>query len=208
MNHFFDTFPTPFGVFSVAVDANGAITATAFGDAAQLRTRLGYCNLIGDKTRTAPGREHVLAYFAGDRHDFALPLAPRGTEFQQRVWAALRAIPHGETRTYGQIAAQLGNPAAARAVGRANATNPICVIVPCHRVIGADGSLTGFAFGGKLKRRLLEHEGAPARCAAQRLRPDGGAHPPPSVSTVGNGGAHAGGCAAITTFVTLARPPG
>jgi methylated-DNA-[protein]-cysteine S-methyltransferase len=104
----------------------------------------------------------VLAYFAGERRDFALRLAPRGTEFQQNVWAALRTIPYGETRTYGQIAAQLGNPAASRAVGRANATNPICVIVPCHRVIGADGSLSGFAFGEHLKRRLLQLEGARA----------------------------------------------
>jgi methylated-DNA-[protein]-cysteine S-methyltransferase len=75
------------------------------------------------------------------------------------VWAALATIPFGETRSYGQIAAALGNPGASRAIGRANATNPICLFVPCHRVIGADGSLTGFAFGEDIKRQLLAHEG-------------------------------------------------
>jgi methylated-DNA-[protein]-cysteine S-methyltransferase len=114
---------------------------------------------MDDKARTGAARNQVLAYFAGRRREFDLQLAPPGTPFQQRVWALLRAIPYGETRTYGQIATQLGNPAAARAVGRANATNPICVIVPCHRVIGASGALTGFAFGNDLKRRLLELEG-------------------------------------------------
>jgi len=88
-----------------------------------------------------------------------VPLAPIGTEFQKRVWDALCAIPVGETRGYAQLAGQLGSPQAARAVGRANATNPICLFVPCHRVIGADGSLTGFAFGEDIKRKLLEHEG-------------------------------------------------
>ena len=91
---------------------------------------------------------------------FTLKLAPSGTPFQQGVWAALQRIPFGESRSYGQIATELGNPGASRAVGRANATNPIALIVPCHRVIGSDGSLTGFAFGEDIKRRLLAHEGA------------------------------------------------
>jgi methylated-DNA-[protein]-cysteine S-methyltransferase len=160
MTHFYQKFTTPFGPFSIAVDATGAVIATAFGDSTRLGSRLGVCHLMDDKHLCAPAREQVLAYFAGARRDFALRLAPAGTDFQKRVWAALQAIPFGETRTYGQIAAQLGQPAAARAVGRANATNPICVIVPCHRVIGADGSLTGFAFGEAIKRRLLELEGA------------------------------------------------
>ena len=89
-----------------------------------------------------------------------MKLAPCGTPFQQSVWTALQRIPFGETRSYGQLATELGNPGAARAVGRANATNPIALIVPCHRVIGSDGSLTGFAFGEDIKRRLLAHEGA------------------------------------------------
>ena len=99
-------------------------------------------------------------YLRGDRRDFSLRLAVAGTSFQQRVWAELRKIPHGRTATYGEIAAALGKPGASRAVGRANATNPICVIVPCHRVIGANGSLTGFAYGEDLKRKLLKLEGA------------------------------------------------
>jgi methylated-DNA-[protein]-cysteine S-methyltransferase len=99
------------------------------------------------------------AYFAGKRREFALPLRPEGTEFQQRVWAALRAIPHGVTKSYGQIAREVGNASASRAVGLANGANPIAVIVPCHRVIGADGSMTGFGGGIERKRWLLAHEG-------------------------------------------------
>jgi methylated-DNA-[protein]-cysteine S-methyltransferase len=167
MKFFSDTFRTPLGLFSIAVDDQGAIHATAFGDAAAVRRRLPpVCHLMDDKHAGRAAREQVLAYFAGTRSAFDVELAPRGTEFQQRVWAALRDIPFGETRTYGEVAAQVGNAAASRAVGRANATNPICLIVPCHRVIGADGSLTGFAFGEDIKRRLLEHERVAAFRAA------------------------------------------
>ena len=98
------------------------------------------------------------AYFAGLHRTFDLPLAPRGTPFQQRVWSALRAIPFGETRSYGQLAAALGKPSAMRAVGAANGRNPIAIVVPCHRVIGADGSLTGFGGGIERKRVLLRLE--------------------------------------------------
>lgn len=94
-------------------------------------------------------------YFAGERRDFTLPLAPAGTPFQQRVWRALEAIPYGETRTYAQIAAAVGNPRAVRAVGGANHRNPLPVVIPCHRVIGADGSLTGYAGGLERKTLLL-----------------------------------------------------
>lgn len=99
-------------------------------------------------------------YFAGKRHDFDLPLAPQGTPFQQRVWTALRQIPYGTTASYGQIAAAIGNPKASRAVGMANNRNPIAVIIPCHRVIGADGSLVGYGGGLPIKKQLLELEGA------------------------------------------------
>ena len=101
-------------------------------------------------------------YFAGRRRDFDVPLEPRGTDFQRSVWQALRAIPFGETRSYGELARQLGNPAAMRAVGAANGGNPISIIVPCHRVIGANGSLTGFGGGIPAKAWLLAHE-APQR---------------------------------------------
>ncbi len=99
-------------------------------------------------------------YFAGKRERFELALDPAGTEFQRAVWQQLRRIPYGETASYRDIAERLGNPGAVRAVGMANGANPISIIVPCHRVIGADGSLTGFGGGLDIKRQLLEHEGA------------------------------------------------
>jgi len=156
------TFATPCGPFSVAVNDTGAVVATAFGTFPRLRERLPkVCHVIRDKlSLTIAVENQVDAYFMGKRRSFDLPLAAHGTEFQQRVWAALVAIPFGETRSYGQLAADIGKPGAARAIGRANATNPICLIVPCHRVIGADGSLTGFAFGEDIKRQLLALEGA------------------------------------------------
>ena len=98
------------------------------------------------------------AYFAGTLTEFDVDLRLEGTEFQRRVWAALQTIPYGETRSYGQIAEQIGSPAASRAVGLANGRNPISIIVPCHRVIGASGSLTGYGGGIERKRRLLELE--------------------------------------------------
>jgi methylated-DNA-[protein]-cysteine S-methyltransferase len=98
------------------------------------------------------------AYFAGERTDFDLDLSLAGTEFQRRVWQALLTIPYGETRSYGQIAGQIGAPGAARAVGLANGRNPIAIIVPCHRVIGASGSLVGYGGGLDRKRSLLELE--------------------------------------------------
>lgn len=98
------------------------------------------------------------AYFAGDRTAFDLPLAPRGTGFQRLVWAALLAIPYGETTSYGDLARQLGSPGAARAVGLANGRNPISIIVPCHRVVGSTGQLTGYGGGIERKRTLLAHE--------------------------------------------------
>lgn len=97
-------------------------------------------------------------YFAGRRTDFDLPLAAAGTPFQQGVWAELGRIPYGETRTYGELAERLGRPTASRAVGLANGRNPIGIIVPCHRVIGADGSLTGYGGGLDRKRHLLSFE--------------------------------------------------
>lgn len=102
--------------------------------------------------------DQLSAYFAGELRHFELRLEFDGTPFQRSVWGALRTIPYGETRTYGEIARQIGNPTASRAVGLANGHNPIAVIVPCHRVIGANGSLTGFGGGLERKRALLELE--------------------------------------------------
>jgi methylated-DNA-[protein]-cysteine S-methyltransferase len=169
MNLFFSTFPTPIGPFAVAVDSTGAIVATAFGSAAALRRRLRAgpltrtASLVADDVRTRSAREQIVAYLRGERNAFELPLLPHGTVFQQRVWAELQRIPLGETRSYLQLARTVRS--SPRAVGRANATNPICLIVPCHRVIGADGSLTGFAFGEEIKRKLLERERAMATAA-------------------------------------------
>jgi methylated-DNA-[protein]-cysteine S-methyltransferase len=107
-----------------------------------------------------PAITQLREYFAGTRRHFALALAPRGTPFQLAVWQLLRAIPYGQTMSYGEIARGLGRPEAARAVGLANGANPLPIIVPCHRVIGADGSLTGFGGGVPIKRALLQLEGA------------------------------------------------
>lgn len=111
-----------------------------------------------DDAPFAETRAQLRAYFRGELTAFHLPLAPRGTPFQQRVWTALRTIPYGETTSYGRLAARLGAPAAARAVGLANGRNPIGIIVPCHRVLGANGSLTGYGGGLDRKRRLLAFE--------------------------------------------------
>jgi methylated-DNA-[protein]-cysteine S-methyltransferase len=102
--------------------------------------------------------DQLSAYFAGELTDFDIELDLRGTNFQQRVWNALLTIPYGETRSYGEIAEQIGVPGAARAVGLANGHNPIAIVVPCHRVIGASGSLTGYGGGLDRKRTLLELE--------------------------------------------------
>jgi methylated-DNA-[protein]-cysteine S-methyltransferase len=120
-------------------------------------------------------RDQLEEYFSGDRTRFALPLRLDGTPFQIAVWAALLEIPYGRTSTYGEIAALIGRPRGARAVGAANGQNPISIVVPCHRLIGADGALTGYGWGLDRKRRLLELEGgdpvtriAPARSGSGR----------------------------------------
>ncbi len=111
--------------------------------------------------------EQLAEYFAGGRRAFDLPLAPRGSAFQQRVWEQLRLIDYGHTISYGELASRIGDPNAARAVGLANGANPIAIIIPCHRVIGTDGSLTGYGGGIDRKRTLLELEGAAAVTGAQ-----------------------------------------
>ena len=115
-------------------------------------------NWLADDTAFGDAVGQLQAYFAGDLLDFDLELDLVGTQFQRRVWAALTTIPYGETRSYGQIAVQIGSPGAPRAVGLANGHNPISIIVPCHRVIGANGSLTGYGGGLARKKQLLEME--------------------------------------------------
>jgi methylated-DNA-[protein]-cysteine S-methyltransferase len=111
-----------------------------------------------DKEPFAEVIRQLQAYFRGELKQFKLPLAMEGTEFQLRVWNALRTIPYGETISYAQLAERIGNPKAVRAVGLANGNNPIPIIVPCHRVIGSDGSLTGFGGGLSTKKKLLDLE--------------------------------------------------
>ena len=111
-----------------------------------------------DQRALAAVREQLAAYFAGDLTTFDLPLAAHGSEFDRRVWTELRAIPYGSTISYGTLARRVGDPLAARAVGAANGRNPLPIVVPCHRVIGANGSLTGFGGGIATKKFLLEHE--------------------------------------------------
>ena len=114
-------------------------------------------------------QRQLKAYFAGKLKDFDLPLAPQGTAFQLQVWKALRTIPYGKTWSYGELARRIRRPDAQRAVGAANGQNPIPVIVPCHRVIGADGSLTGFGGGLPIKQKLLALEGALPRQGQSKL---------------------------------------
>jgi methylated-DNA-[protein]-cysteine S-methyltransferase len=151
--------PSPIGELTVVAD-DGAITHVLM-DAAKYRP--DDPEVLGEPgdPETEPFASAVSqleAYFAGTLRDFDLPLAPRGDEFQQRVWALLREIPYGETRSYGDLARALGDRNLAQAVGTANGRNPIAVVVPCHRVIGADGSLVGYAGGLDRKRHLLALE--------------------------------------------------
>jgi methylated-DNA-[protein]-cysteine S-methyltransferase len=150
---------TPIGAILIAGDGT-FIIETYFAGA---RPKPGW---IRDDEAFAEAASQLRAYFAGDRKGFDLPLAPRGTEFQRSVWSALLEIPYGQTTTYSAIAETISRPAAVRAVGAANGANPIPIIIPCHRVIGANGSLTGFGGGLEVKRQLLALE---ARVAGQTL---------------------------------------
>ncbi len=150
--------PSPVGDLRI-VERGGAVSAIEFtpfrppADGRPLGERDDSHPVLAEAAR------QLAAYFAGDLTVFDLPVAPRGTEFQERVWAQLQRIPFGETITYGEIAGRLGMTAAAsRAVGLANGRNPIPIVIPCHRVIGADGSLTGYAGGMERKQVLLDLE--------------------------------------------------
>ncbi|MBX9295145.1 methylated-DNA--[protein]-cysteine S-methyltransferase [Chromobacterium vaccinii] len=146
---------TRFGPVAAWLDARGALLRLLFNPTPE---QLEKHACRRDDAALAEVARQLAEYQAGERQNFDLPLAPLGTPFQQKVWAALRAIPYGHTVSYGELALALGAPDGARAVGRANATNPIALIVPCHRVLGADGSLTGYAGGLPLKAALLRFE--------------------------------------------------
>ena len=141
------TFDAPVGPVTIAAE-NGRITSLSFG-----------ASLHSEPTPLLlEAKKQLEEYFAGRRREFQLPLAPKGTEFQQKVWKALLDIPYGETRSYGEIARAIGNPKASRAVGMANNRNPIAIIIPCHRVIGSTGKLVGYGGGLDKKEFLLNLE--------------------------------------------------
>lgn len=149
---------TPLGPLTLAATPRGL--ALAWFDGQAHRTDEVAAPLRPDHGVLQQAGRELDEYFQGRRHEFGVPLDPAGTEFQQRVWQALLQIPMGRLGTYGEIARQLGHPTAARAVGAAVGRNPIAIIVPCHRVVGRDGSLTGYAGGLPRKRALLLHEAA------------------------------------------------
>lgn len=147
--------PSPIGELTVTADADGITGLYMEGDPHALASARPTDNPL-----LAKARGQLDAYFAGRLTAFDLPLNLKGTPFQQRVWSSLQTIPFGRTTSYGALAAALGQPTAMRAVGLANGRNPVSIIVPCHRVIGADGSLTGYGGGIERKRWLLAHEQA------------------------------------------------
>ena len=163
MKAYVDEIESPAGPLAFAVNEDGALMRLHFVESdygpvmeAELEDE-GY-TVETDETRTAGVRRELAEYVSGRRMTFDVPLAFAGSVWQKAVWMELTRIPFGETRSYGEIADNLGRPGAARAVGRANASNVLPVVVPCHRVIAADGTLGGFNGGLHLKERLLEHE--------------------------------------------------
>jgi methylated-DNA-[protein]-cysteine S-methyltransferase len=151
----FTVLESPVGELLASADAVGRVTGLHFDGH---RTPTPEPGWVRDERALAPLRRQLEEYFAGERREFELELAPTGTPFQLSVWHALRAIPYGETASYGEIAVAVGQPGAARAVGGANNHNPIAIVVPCHRVIGASGSLTGYGGGLPRKQQLLALE--------------------------------------------------
>ena len=156
---------TSFGSVQAAFDADGAVIYLGFTDhefRAPVLAKLARLDpsMRLDREVVDRLREQLDAYAMGRRRTFAIPLRLHGSPFELRVWTALQQIPFGETRSYGQLAAELGDPNSSRAVGRANGANPVSILVPCHRVVGSSGALTGYAGGVAMKERLLRLEGA------------------------------------------------
>jgi methylated-DNA-[protein]-cysteine S-methyltransferase len=152
---YFCYYSSPIGELLLVADDTGIrrLTLPKHGEPAAPET-----DWSEDPQRLAPAREQLDAYFAGQLTEFDLQLAPTTTPFQGRVLSALRKVPYGTTVSYGDLARDVGNPAASRAVGMANGRNPIAIIIPCHRVIGSDGRLVGYGGGLEAKRRLLQLE--------------------------------------------------
>lgn len=157
MTYKFKTMPSPVGTLTLVASDVG-LAAILWENDRPGRVPLGHVEEALDHPVLAETERQLGGYFAGTRTSFSVPLDFRGTEFQKSVWRALLTIPFGETRSYGEIARQIGRPSASRAVGAANGRNPISIIAPCHRVIGAKGALTGFAGGLAAKELLLALE--------------------------------------------------
>jgi methylated-DNA-[protein]-cysteine S-methyltransferase len=157
MTYKFKTMPSPVGALTLVASDSGLIAILWENDRPG-RVPLDALEEAPDHPVLAETERQLSGYFAGTRTRFDLPLDFRGTDFQKSVWAALLTIPFGETRSYGAIARQIGRPSASRAVGAANGRNPISIIAPCHRVIGTNGALTGFAGGLAAKELLLGFE--------------------------------------------------
>ena len=153
---YYDTLDSPFGPIRMAADVTGLRRVIFLKGKGSVPQQAGW---IREPGRLALVREQLEAYFAGQLKVFDLALAPKGTPFQERVWKALRDVPYGETASYGEIAVAVDNPRACRAVGLANGKNPIAIIIPCHRIIGASGHLTGYGSGLDIKAGLLKMEG-------------------------------------------------
>jgi O-6-methylguanine DNA methyltransferase len=171
MSVFTHLFATPVGEMVTAVDERGAVVRLELLGAREPQRLVDelaarYGSVIRDQLRCARIVEQFNEYFARARQIFDLELDPAGTDFQCRVWSEVQKIPYGSTTTYGAIARKLDTISAARAVGAANGNNPIAILIPCHRVLGSDGSLTGYGGGLEVKASLLRLEGAlPASCA-------------------------------------------
>lgn len=165
MPHFAKTITSPVGALKLVASQRG-LSAILWENDKPRRVRLGELVVSPDHPVLLQAERELTEYFAGERTSFSLPLDPAGSEFQKTIWSALSTIPYGQTRSYGELARQIGNPKASRAVGAANGKNPLLIVVPCHRAIGADGSLTGFAGGLEVKRYLLSLEASRAKAAA------------------------------------------
>ena len=158
--HYSATAPSPFGGLVLIANDGGLCYVKWPGDHSGRLAAFGPLQEQPDHPVLAAARQQLEEYFAGTRTEFDIPLDLSGTDFQQRAWLALAAIPFGTTSTYSEQAERLGQRAAVRAVGAANGRNPVSIILPCHRVVGKDGSLTGYAGGLETKRALLDHEQA------------------------------------------------
>ena len=158
----YKTMSSPVGKLTLVATDNGLAAILWENDRPQ-RVRLNIGAEVNDHPVLVETERQLEEYFAGRRKRFALTLDLSGTAFQRQVWNALLTIPFGETRSYGQIATQIGNPSAVRAVGAANGRNPISIVAPCHRVVGSTGALTGFAGGLDVKAYLLAFESGPSR---------------------------------------------